>query len=322
MANSEHVALILQGADAWNAWRDEDVRIIPDLSGADLRNANLNHADLSWANLAGIRLNNASLFEAKFVRANLVEAKLADADLSWTVLTQANLTGADLTGADLTYASLVETNFTDATLTGCYVYGTSAWGLALTGAKQQSLIVTKYGEPDITVDNIEVAQFIYLLLHNPKIRDVIDTVGKKAVLILGRFAPAQKEVLDGLRDELRKRDYVPILFDFEGPTSQNTTATVLTLARLSRFIIADLTNPSSIPYELARIVPDTKIPVQPLISSGSREFSMFGDLQTDYPWVLPIHHYGTSEELVIDLTERVITPAEQKILELRRGKPI
>ena len=42
-------------------------------------------------------------------------------------------------------------------------------------------------EPKVTVDNIEVAQFIYLLLHNGKIRDVIDTVTSKAVLILGRF---------------------------------------------------------------------------------------------------------------------------------------
>ena len=43
------------------------------------------------------------------------------------------------------------------------------------------------GEPDITVDNIEVAQFVYLILHNEKIRDMIDTVGYKGVLILGRF---------------------------------------------------------------------------------------------------------------------------------------
>src|SRR3712207_8248172 len=47
------------------------------------------------------------------------------------------------------------------------------------------------------------------------IRDVIDTVGKKAVLILGRFTPERKTVLDDLRDELRKRNYLPILFDFD-----------------------------------------------------------------------------------------------------------
>jgi hypothetical protein len=46
--------------------------------------------------------------------------------------------------------------------------------------KQQDLIVTEVDEPTVTVDNIEVAQFVYLLLHNEKIRDVIDTVGKKS----------------------------------------------------------------------------------------------------------------------------------------------
>jgi hypothetical protein len=112
-------------------------------------------------------------------------------------------------------------------------------------AKQQALVITDKDEPEITVDNIEVAQFIYLLLHNPKIRDVIDTIGRKAVLILGRFTAERKVVLDALREELRKRDYVPILFDFDKPASQDLTATVSTLAHLARFIIADLTDPSS-----------------------------------------------------------------------------
>jgi hypothetical protein len=49
-------------------------------------------------------------------------------------------------------------------------------GYKLTGAKQQNLIITSSNESEITVDNIEVAQFVYLLLHNEKIRDVIDTI--------------------------------------------------------------------------------------------------------------------------------------------------
>ena len=61
----------------------------------------------------------------------------------------------------------------------------SAQCLKLEGAKQQYLVVTSYGEPEITVDNIEVAQFVYLLLHNEKIRDVIDTIRRKGVLLLG-----------------------------------------------------------------------------------------------------------------------------------------
>jgi hypothetical protein len=56
-------------------------------------------------------------------------------------------------------------------------------GLELTRAKQQDLVITRAGEPEITVDNIEVAQFVYPLLHNQKVRDVIDTITSKVVLI-------------------------------------------------------------------------------------------------------------------------------------------
>ena len=34
----------------------------------------------------------------------------------------------------------------------------------------------------ITIDNLEVAQFVYLLLHNEKIREVIDTIGQECVV--------------------------------------------------------------------------------------------------------------------------------------------
>ena len=81
-------------------------------------------------------------------------------------------------------------------------------------------------EPEITVDNLEVAQFIYLLLNNERIRHVIDTITSKAVLILGRFTPERKAVLDALREELRKRDYLPVLFDFDKPASKDLTETV------------------------------------------------------------------------------------------------
>jgi hypothetical protein len=179
------------------------------------------------------------------------------------------------------------------------------------------LVITGKDEPAITVDNIEVAQFVYLLLHNEKIREVIDTIGKKAVLILGRFTADRKAVLDALREELRKRDYLPILFDFDKPASQDLTATVSTLAHLARFIIADLTDPSSIPYELATVVPTTPVPVQPILLSGSSEFAMFQDLRRRHHWVLTTHRYASQEQLLADLGDKVIRPAELKVLELR-----
>jgi hypothetical protein len=68
---------------------------------------------------------------------------------------------------------------------------------------------------------------------------VIDTIGKKAVLILGRFTTDRKAVLDAIGEALRKNGYLPILFDFEKPSTRDTHETIVTLAGMVRFIIAD-----------------------------------------------------------------------------------
>jgi uncharacterized protein YjbI with pentapeptide repeats len=106
------------------------------------------------------------------------------ANLFGANLSRAYLRGADLSRVDFQRASLVETNLSEADLTDCRIYGMSAWDLNVEGTKQNNLIITRRDQAEITVDNIEVAQFIYLLLHNKKIRDVIDTITSKAVLIL------------------------------------------------------------------------------------------------------------------------------------------
>ena len=49
MANEEHVALLKQGMDAWNAWRDKNPDILLDLSHADLNEAKLNGTYLCGA---------------------------------------------------------------------------------------------------------------------------------------------------------------------------------------------------------------------------------------------------------------------------------
>jgi hypothetical protein len=328
MANDEHIAQVKNGVDAWNKWREENPDIRVDLNGANLSGgrrldganfggANLRGANLSIAHLIGANFGGANLIRANLGLANLSGANLSRARLNGVNLRRASLTGANLNGANLRSATLVDTDLTDADLTGCRIYGVSAWGLKLKGTKQQNLVITGENEPEITVDNIEVAQFIYLLLHNEKIRDVIDTVAKKAVLILGRFADERKAVLDALREELRKRDYLPILFDFNVPATRDITETVSLLARMARFIIADLTDPSSIPQELQAIVPDLAVPVQPLLEGSSRPYAMFKDYRK-YDWVLPVYRYEGREALLATLKEKVIDPAEGKVKELRR----
>jgi hypothetical protein len=162
---------------------------------------------------------------------------------------------------------LIETNPIDATLAGCRIYGISAWGLKLSaGTIQQGLITTPAEEPAVTIDDLEVAQFIYLLLHNEKIRRVIDTVGKKGVLLLGRFTEGRIAVLERLREELRKR-----VFNFDKPETKDFTETVRLLAGLSRFVIADVTNPKSAPLELQATVPEIMVPFLPIIEEGQAD---------------------------------------------------
>ena len=196
------------------------------LSGAFLNKADLSYAKLPEADLTGANLSGAILRRAFLVNAILGGADLSEANLSKASLNAANLIGTDLRkaifgGADLTRASLIETVFSGADLTGCRIYGVAAWRLKLERTQQQNLVITRTDEPAITVDDIEVAQFIYLLLHNEKIRDVIDTITSKAVLILGRFTQERKPILEALRKELRQRKYLPILFDFEKPRSRS-----------------------------------------------------------------------------------------------------
>jgi len=141
------------------------------------------------------------------------------------------------------------------------------------------------------------------------------------VLILGRFTPERKAVLDALREELRKHDLLPILFDFEGPSSRNTDETITLLARMARFVIADISDAKSVLQELRTIVPNLpSVPVQPIILVGQNEPGMF-DFYRPFPRFLRAHHYDSQEQLIADLNERVIRPAENKVQELRGPVP-
>ena len=230
-------------------------------------------------------------------------------------LTYADLTGADLREANLSGATLVRTNLRGADLTGSLVYGLSAWDVQLDGAIQRNLVITPPGAPIITVDNLEVAQFIHLLLNNQRIRHVIDTITSKVVLILGRFTPERKVILDAIRDELRKRDYLPVLFDFDKPSNRDITETVSTLAHMAKFVVADITDAKSIPQELMAIVPTLpSVPVQPLLLVSQREYGMFEHFRR-FPWVLEPFLYEDQDRLLAAVTEKVIGPAEKKAKE-------
>lgn len=242
---------------------------------------------------------------------------LSGADLSAMDLADADLSGADLRRANLSHARLTGANLEGANLDGSRVYGASAWRLRLVGARQSGLIITPSGQPEVTTDNIEMAQFLFLLLDNAKLHDAIDSLTAKVVLILGRFTPPRKQILDAVRSELKSRNYAPVVFDFEKPGKRDITETVSFLANLSRFVIADITDAKSIPQELSQIVPNLpSVPVQPLLQAGSDEYSMFEHFRR-YPWVLAPYRYTDVDDVVSSLAAKVIGPVEEKANALR-----
>jgi hypothetical protein len=292
-----------------------------DLRGADLRGAFLGQAVLSESNLEAASLKGATLIEANLDGANLRRADLrhadlrkahfAGADLECADLTGANLhqtdfSGANLRQANLTSARLVETSFRGSRLERCCVYGIAAWRLDLAGARQVDLVVTPPGEAVVTVDDVEVAQFLHLILDNAALRRCIDAATSKIVVVLGRFSAARKPALEAVRAELRQHDLIPIVFDFEKPASRSFTETVSILAHLARFLVVDLSDPRSVPHELATLVPRLpSVPVLPILHVSEPEYAMFADLHA-YPWVRPVLRYDEVQVLTSSL--RAIIP--------------
>jgi uncharacterized protein YjbI with pentapeptide repeats len=288
--------------------------------------ATMIQADLTSASLCNVNLNGTNLNSAILTKANLQGASMRRAILRFANLNMASLRKAQLTQADLTGADLAETDLTDANLesavlvgaclraslmTGAHVFGASVWDTDTALANQENLVISSEGQPIVTVDRLEIAQFIYLLLRNEKLREVIDSVTSKLVLILGRFSPDRKAILDRVRQELRNRGYVPVLFDFAPPTRRDLTETISTLAHLAKFVIADITDARSVPQELMRIVPNLpSVPIQPILSACDREYGMFETFKR-YPWVLETFFYENEHHLVENFESAIVAPAER-----------
>ena len=292
------------------------------LNCSDSSGANLGFADLSASVLRGANLEGAILSGANLRGVDLSEASLREADLSGSNLQQAILHSAGLQGADLRFANLTDANLTSADLTGSRLFGASAWRVGLDeSTRQGGLIITDIGEPEITVDDVEAAQFSYLLLRNDRIRDLINTIGRKNVLLLGRFTQGRIAILERLREELRKRGYVPIIFNIDKQETNDFTGTVRRLAGLSHFVIADITNPKSAPFVLQATVPEVMVPFQPIIEAGEEPFAMLQDLWINYrDWVFEPLYYSSLDALVGALDDKIIRPAEVRFAELLARK--
>jgi uncharacterized protein YjbI with pentapeptide repeats len=346
MADLGHLKILHSGRRKWNAWRKRVDSPRPnlskarldraDLKGYDLSNSDLRRADLceaelvgadlheaqmNFANLSGAKLLRAKVWNANLSQVVLEDAKLRRASLRGTSLRRANLRGADFTEANLRFTSMAKADVTGAIFDGAYVYGISAWELRGAPRSQSGLIIhASDNEARISVDNLETAQFLFQLLDNPKIASVMGTVNSRTILILGRFTPQRKRVLELLKAQLLQNNFVPLLFDFECDPGRDLTETIGCLAHMACFVIADLTAAKSIPQELSVIVPYLpSVPVVPILAAGKRPYAMFEHLQR-YSWVKPIVRYRSPKHLISIFREKILRPGFAEAMRLR-GKP-
>ena len=144
MANQEHVAKLLEGVEGWNAWREKNGGLRPDLARAtlyatSLRGANLDNVDLTGALLAMADLGRSSCRNAELRGADLRFVQLENASLQGAkfngggiffpsgpsfVLRGADLTGANITGANLDRAVLDGADLSKAVLRGASLHET------------------------------------------------------------------------------------------------------------------------------------------------------------------------------------------------------
>lgn len=173
MANPEHLAILKQGGEVWNGWRNKNQDVTPDLSGANLKDAVLKEANLSGvvlflSDLSGANLTRANLIGAELIGTNLRRTNLSGADLSEANLSRANLSGADLSGADLFETKLFETNLSGANLSGADLSGADLSGADLSGAYLFFAILrnTDLFGSNLREANLLQSQVIYANFHS------------------------------------------------------------------------------------------------------------------------------------------------------------
>ena len=307
MTQDDPSEILLRGMKVWNAWREHHRGPLnfaaphwynsPGPGGVQMKGRN--RLDFSGMNLSGVAIHRAfaeglnlrnAVFEdahfeeGDFSRADFTGAGFRNTRFNKTVLTGANFDGATFVNCNLNRVNLVGASFRVKEITETVVYGIAAWDLQTSDDMKQSKLVIERtyqlysdliqdGKVPLMVDDIELAQFVYYLSNHKKIRDALNILNDKGVLLLGRFKGGGLERLYSIRERLQSKGYMAMIFDFERPDNLSLTETVVTMAGLSKFVVVDLSG-SSVPAELQSILSQIK---KPILAFGD-PYAMFPDI--------------------------------------------
>ena len=150
--------------------------------------------------------------------------------------------------------------------------------------------------------------------------EIMSELSKRRVLIPGRFTGRRLEILKGVKAHLEKHSnhYIPELFTFRRPASRDLVEAIIGFAALSRFVIADLSEPKSVQSELEAIVPHFQsVPAIPVINRTGKEYATFSSVQRRENVVKPTVRYRDLGDLITKLDEQVVPMAEKKLAEVQ-----
>ena len=293
--------VVLKGAATWNDWRARNPgsvtfanpnwykspgrggaqvkgRNILDFAGINLSDADVLHATAEGLDLHGAVIEDTVFDEGDFSRASFAGATFRRTRFTKTILTGASFDGASFVDCNLDRVNLVGASFQVKEITETVVYGIAAWDLKTDPNMRQSKLVVERtygfysemiaaGTVPLTVDDIELAQFVYYLTNHRKMRDTLNVLNERGVLLLGRFKGGGLERLHALREWFAGRQYMAMIFDFARPDNLDLVETVVTMAGLSRFVVADLSGPR-VPEEVRAIVAAVR---KPLLAVGNAD---------------------------------------------------
>ena len=267
------------------------------------------------ARFIGTRLVDVNFGSLLAERADFHRAKLESVNFNSTKLARSRFIDNRMAGVNFLDANLEEAVFVRNHLSNCKLHeilvtGIAAWknGFDSVSLDQQSCVIDD--RLPLRIRNIETAQLI-AQVRERKFSNAVNEMTRCAVLLLGRFEGERSKSLDAIKIGLEARGYLPLIFDFTKPTDRTTTETVVLLAHMVKFVVADISEPRSVGHELRSIIPTLGVPVVPVIFADEKAFSMFGDYWR-YDWVLDIVEYRDTNDLANKLQDRIINPALQK----------
>jgi hypothetical protein len=139
-------------------------------------------------------------------------------------------------------------------------------------------------------------------------------LSKRRVLILGRFKQRRLKILKLIKEQLQQHsnNYIAELYTYEVPEKKDLVDSICGFALLSKFIIADISEPSAVQAELQAInMLNTSVPIVPIINKTGREYSLFAHIAKAGNVAKPTIRYSDENDMVKKLKSIIIPLAEE-----------